>query len=69
LRWSWRTTATRFLPSAFSAHEVDCDDYQERALVLDRTAAKSVAPADGALRAGSYRINPALFQVVTADIR
>jgi uncharacterized membrane protein YqiK len=46
-------------------HEVDCDDYQNARAFLKNGGEKGRQLAF--LTAGSYRINPALFQVVTTD--
>lgn len=46
-------------------HEVDCDDFQNARSFLSNGGERGRQL--GFLRAGTYRINPALFQVVTAD--
>lgn len=46
-------------------HEVDSDDFQDARAFLSNGGEKGRQLA--VLTAGSYRINPALFQVVTAD--
>lgn len=46
-------------------HEVDCDDFQNARAFLENGGEKGRQL--GFLRAGAYRINPALFQVVTTD--
>jgi uncharacterized membrane protein YqiK len=47
------------------AHEVDCDDYQDARAFLTNGGEKGRQLS--VLTAGSYRINPSLFQVVTAE--
>ena len=45
--------------------EVDCDDFQDaRAFLAER---RREGPAAGILTAGTYRINPALFTIITPD--
>lgn len=46
-------------------HEVECDDFQDARAFLSNGGERGRQL--GFLRAGSYRINPALFQVVTTD--
>jgi uncharacterized membrane protein YqiK len=46
-------------------HEVDCDDFQDGRAFLENAGEKGRQLAF--LTAGTYRINPALFQVVTTD--
>lgn len=46
-------------------HEVDCDDFQDASAFLRNGGEKGRQLAF--LTAGTYRINPALFQVVTTD--
>lgn len=46
-------------------HEVDCDDFQNARAFLENGGEKGRQLAF--LTAGAYRINPALFQIVTTD--
>jgi uncharacterized membrane protein YqiK len=46
-------------------HEVDCDDFQDARAFLTNGGERGRQL--GFLRAGTYRINPSLFQVVTTD--
>jgi len=46
-------------------HEVDCDDFQDAVAFLENGGERGRQLAF--LTAGTYRINPALFQVVTTD--
>ena len=61
-RWSWRRTARPSHPSAFWA-DVACDNFQDARKFLARR--REGTPA-GILTAGTYRINLALFTVITS---
>jgi uncharacterized membrane protein YqiK len=53
-------------PERVLAHAIDCDDFQDATRFLEDGGEKGRQIA--ILTAGRYRINPALFDVVTADV-
>ena len=63
-RWSSPPTARRSRPSACSAREIACDNFQDAEAFLRGGGERGRQL--GFLTAGTYRINPALFQLVTA---
>ena len=66
-RSSSRPTARRCRPSACSARQVPCDNFQDAEAFLRSDGERGRQLAF--LTAGTYRINPALFEVVTPATR
>ena len=62
-RWWWPTTARPSRPSAILGREVECDHFQDAEAFLRHGGEKGRQL--GILTAGTYRINPALFEVIT----